>query len=814
MKNVKNCFKILLFFVISVALVLTLSSCFCVHEWEDNEILKEATCLETGRANSTCKLCGVTRERVLPKGEHQGKVVVASTCTEDGYTVIDCPVCGYYEKGTIVPARGHKTEGGKIFCSRCDIVTGCENYFQKLAEWKEQDAFHFRLNSLPVNESVYIIEMELLLSLDEEGILVGEGTAMLKGGEEGVDVEVYIYDDTLYLYNKGTEGYYVVPLFVIFENFALSAPDAPADGTTMPDMSAVSVPMEEVVAFLEKEIAPLLRAGEKLSEGEVELMLSHVISSLFDVTIYQGYNFHLSADRLKDLNERLSEETVAYFVDKEFGKGTFDYIEALVIGNLSRTLGETLTTLVVEGVTAGAVVEKLDALAVLLTGDEEATISALIGSATEQENFDLLALLQDEQLMSKTLADLIAESAEEPTTGEELLADAEEGFAEMREKTFYSLVGITKENVKATKEAYDAQIDAILDMFSLSFQGSETGELISFSIGLPMGGSVPTRLTWLLGECEAPDVGDVPERIRAMLDALKVENGTKVEKEVKTQGGVNTVRKSKIEFVSEEDGTVTFIRSYVSVITFEFSGETEEVIYNGTTQTAWLYDAVEEIYVFDFPMEDAQEMQLREECCGWVAYSFYKTMPVQYTKNTFVISWIGADYVYGDVLTSETMEAPANNVVGFWYNKNTGEVRFDGDWETHEYVYENTVTGATCREESYELWGCPDCDKEEKRNLSHGPHEPMDNRPYCNLCHSLTYNPDDALYIYDSASDETYVELFDGGEAVGYVKVDGAYKMYDLSWKEENGTVILYFFWNNQTVLTLNLVGGELVAPV
>ena len=809
MKNVKNCFKIMLFFVAFAALVLTLSSCFCMHEWEDNEVLKEASCVEEGRANSTCKLCGVTQERVLPKGAHQGKVVVTSTCTEDGYTVIDCPVCGYYEKGTIVPARGHKTEQGKIFCSRCDIVTSCENYFIKLGELTERDAFHFRLEGLSATDGVYILKMEILLQVNAEGVLVGEGFAELQGGEDGVDVDAYVYDDTLYLYDRASDGYHILPLALILENIDTGGYDAPAT-----DISATKIPMEELVAFFEEELAPMFRAVETLSDEEVDSYIAHIVSSLFDVTIYQGYNFHLSADRCKDLNERLSEETVAYFVDKEFGKGTFDYIEALVIGNLSRTLGETLTTLVVEGVTAGAVVEKLDALAVLLTGDEEATISALIGSATEQENFDLLALLQDEQLMSKTLADLIAESAEEPTTGEELLADVEEGFAEMREKTFYSLVGITKENVKATKEAYDAQIDAILSMFTFSFAGSQTGELLSVSVGIPLGTSYPTRFTWLLGETEAPDVGDIPERIDAMLEGLKVENGTKVEKEVTSQGGVNTVRKSRIEFVSDEDGKVVTIRSYVSVITFEFSGETEEVIYNGKTQTAWLYDAVEEIYVFDFPMEDAQEMQLREECCGWVAYSFYKTMPVQYTKNTFVISWIGADYVYGDVLTSETVEAPANNVVGFWYNKNTGEVRFDGDWETHEYVFEKTVTGATCREESYELWGCPDCDKEEKRNLSHGPHEPMDNRPYCDLCHSLTYNPDDALYIYDSASDETYVELFDGGEAVGYVKVDGAYKMYDLSWKEENGTIILYFFWNNRTVLTLNLVGGELVAPV
>ena len=104
MKNVKNCLKTVVFLCLLSMVMLLLSSCFCAHEWEYNEILKEATCLEEGRADATCKLCGVTQEVVLPKGEHQGKVVVTSTCTEDGYTVIDCPVCGHYEKYNIVSA--------------------------------------------------------------------------------------------------------------------------------------------------------------------------------------------------------------------------------------------------------------------------------------------------------------------------------------------------------------------------------------------------------------------------------------------------------------------------------------------------------------------------------------------------------------------------------------------------------------------------------------------------------------------------------------------------------------------------------------
>ena len=80
----------------------------------------------------------------------------------------------------------------------------------------------------------------------------------------------------------------------------------------------------------------------------------------------------------------------------------------------------------------------------------------------------------------------------------------------------------------------------------------------------------------------------------------------------------------------------------------------------------------------------------------------------------------------------------------------------------------------------------------------------MENRPYCSICGGLTYNPEDALFVYDAQEDETYVEFFEGGEAVGNIMVDGKFKMYDLNWREENGQLILYFFWNNETILVLD----------
>ncbi len=805
--NTKRTAKILFIFGLIAILMLSLASCSCAHDWEDIEVYKEASCIETGRAKSTCKNCGITRKRNVPLGDHQGKVVVLPTCTEDGYSVIDCPVCNHHEILNTYPALGHKVQSNSsVFCSRCSVVTGCENYFIKLMEYTDQDTLGFRIESLPLSESIYIIKLEMRLSFNEEGFLIGEGVAKLK---DDVNLDAYVYKNNAYLYNSDTDEYQIIPLSLILENFKTSIPDTPAD---IPDTSeVVSVLLEDVIEFFETEIVPILNVGKQLSDEKLNLTLSQIASSLFEVWIYEGYNFHLNADRIKGLNAQLAEDSVAEFIDDKFGNGSFDNLESLILLTLSRTVGETIKGAFIGGLTVEEVTEKLDALAVLLTGDEKIGISDLLAEMLGDEAFDLFAILNNDLLMNKKIADLIAENTEEYVTGEELLSKIRDSFAKMREQSLYIMAGIQEADIKVTKEAYDAQIDAIFQLFSFSFKGSVDGELLEASVGLPFGASIPSRFSILFNEHERPSVGDVPTTVQSIIDALKIQNGTRLENEITTTGGINTVKKTSMEFLSLDDGTVIGVRTYISVTTYEFSGKTEEVIHNGSPETAWLYNAVEEIYVFEFTFGEQVQTYLREDCCDWVQYTFYKTMPIEYTKKTFIISDIWGELIFGDVITSETFEAQANNSIGFWYNVRTGEVRIDSDFETHEYVYEKTVTAESCHYESYELWGCPDCDMEEKRNIDRGPHVPMDGRGYCSLCGNMTFNPDDAVYIYDSEDDEGYVEFFDIGEAIGYIEVDGEYRMYDLEWKIENNLFILCFFWNNRVVLALEMVDGKLV---
>ena len=58
-------------------------------------VTKEATCEEEGEELSSCVKCDVTESRVISKLEHTyKKEVIAPTCTEEGYTVNTCTICG------------------------------------------------------------------------------------------------------------------------------------------------------------------------------------------------------------------------------------------------------------------------------------------------------------------------------------------------------------------------------------------------------------------------------------------------------------------------------------------------------------------------------------------------------------------------------------------------------------------------------------------------------------------------------------------------------------------------------------------------
>ncbi len=72
----------------------------CIHQWNDGETVKKATCLEMGEKTFTCKLCGAEKTEVIPTLHTTGECYSiisgnAATCTKDSTLLLKCAICGH-----------------------------------------------------------------------------------------------------------------------------------------------------------------------------------------------------------------------------------------------------------------------------------------------------------------------------------------------------------------------------------------------------------------------------------------------------------------------------------------------------------------------------------------------------------------------------------------------------------------------------------------------------------------------------------------------------------------------------------------------
>jgi len=105
------------------------------HAWQ-SIVIRDATCEADGKLLELCSRCGEMKQTATPKGEHKYKThTVAATCTNPGYTVRECSVCGDRHIEDITSVLPHNYEshviaatcenGGKTI-HRCD---GCGSSF-------------------------------------------------------------------------------------------------------------------------------------------------------------------------------------------------------------------------------------------------------------------------------------------------------------------------------------------------------------------------------------------------------------------------------------------------------------------------------------------------------------------------------------------------------------------------------------------------------------------------------------------------------------------------------------------------------------
>lgn len=105
------------------------------HSWQ-SVVVREATCETDGKVLNICERCGTVEVSAAPKGEHCYTTdTMEATCTNPGYTVKECSVCGDRIITNITSALAHNyksttiaatCEAGGRTIHRCD---GCGSSF-------------------------------------------------------------------------------------------------------------------------------------------------------------------------------------------------------------------------------------------------------------------------------------------------------------------------------------------------------------------------------------------------------------------------------------------------------------------------------------------------------------------------------------------------------------------------------------------------------------------------------------------------------------------------------------------------------------
>lgn len=97
------------------------------HNWEQQEVLTDPTCVKEGTAVYVCTYCGETEERsIAATGKHtwgKGVVVKSPTCHTEGITSYTCSICGETRQNKTAPTGKHSWDKGSVIkAATCSTV--------------------------------------------------------------------------------------------------------------------------------------------------------------------------------------------------------------------------------------------------------------------------------------------------------------------------------------------------------------------------------------------------------------------------------------------------------------------------------------------------------------------------------------------------------------------------------------------------------------------------------------------------------------------------------------------------------------------
>ncbi len=487
----------------------------CEHRGEDTDIVKaahnwdieEATCGKgqlclvcgaTGAAatgdhhmsDGVCTVCGVGCV-------HDYKVnVKEATCTEAGYTLSTCKICGAEEKSDYVAALGHF---GSTECERCHIRLIEEEFFNNALSSLFSQEFSFCVNGVHFvlefdgDFQQYDIDFaELLITLDKDGVVTGYGfgTYSATGSDSPLEVKgevtAVLKDGYLYIKMIMPDGwvngnsiseevltnYKVIPFADLGENYDY----------IQKQIELIS----EIYSWVKTEAFPIIQNVLEINEKQVAKVLNMLADKFLVVNRKTGgYVITLNADALSELGNNLKSKTIAENLDIIFGEGSFAKLKAGILDIANSSLGDVVEMLEAHGLKVSEVVAAANKLIPIITG-EDVTVDNLLGDLLGQNDFVLNVYIM--QNSNRPLLDVINEMIQAPEGEEFTVAMLEEFIDTVGESNLYSfiddLLGVGEINGKSFEEFVSGIVQSVLDSLSVTVETDNIGIVKSVSVSL------------------------------------------------------------------------------------------------------------------------------------------------------------------------------------------------------------------------------------------------------------------------------------------------------------------------------------------
>ncbi len=375
-------------------------------------------------SDGVCTICGQGCTHEYAPAE-----TVAPTCTERGYTIYRCSVCGGEEFRDFTAARGHDFSGDLSECSVCHAENpAAESIYNNLIRDLASGEYSLKISGGTISWTTTVsggtettqVEAELceLTVKVEDGELFLSGTARItETGSAGTNsVELDFYGDGMSFWARykqvsagdeqstsAADGYGTGP----YERLIAEMFGDPSAGETIEQvLTALSAVLDGSNQTVNNAIAALIEEFMTVSETET------------------GYLFTLDHAALTKLNDNLYTKNIAGVIDAYFGDGSFESLMQALAEHENMTLANfktfVLDNLDQFGFSSEDIVELINTVGSIMTGGPfdldafieeyaEMTIGELVCSMTGAESYaQALEMIQTYANGEETVYELLS----------------------------------------------------------------------------------------------------------------------------------------------------------------------------------------------------------------------------------------------------------------------------------------------------------------------------------------------------------------------------------------------------------------------